>query len=75
MKNISSIDKRKFIQHTSRYLKQAELYGGLIITYQNKPALKLIPIKNKTTKDLRGLISYVKVKGDINDSILPRLEW
>lgn len=71
MKHIPTIGKPEFIQHTSQYLKQAELQGGLVITHQNKPAFKLIPIKGKTTKDLRGLIPYVKIKGDINDPILP----
>ncbi len=76
MRTISSIGKREFIQHTSQYIKQAELQGGLIITHQNKPALKLIAIKNKTTKDLRGLVPHVKVKGDINDPVFSGFdEW
>lgn len=76
MPNPSSVGKREFIQHTSQYLKEAELTGGIIITHQNKPVLKLIRIEDISIKDLKGNITHLKIVGDINDPILPGYdEW
>ena len=70
MKSHINIGKREFIQHTSQYLKQAEIQGSLVITHQGEPTLKLTRIKHKTIKDLRGLISSIRIHGDINEPIL-----
>lgn len=76
MHQSNSVGKRDFIQHTSQYLKEAELTGSVIITHHNKPVLKLIRIENKSIKDLKGNITYIKIIGDINDPILPGYdEW
>jgi hypothetical protein len=70
------IGKREFIQHTSKYIKWVEEYGAdLVITHHNRPDLVLTKIKQKTLKDLRGLVA-VKVHGDINEPVLPGYdEW
>ncbi len=70
MKRKNMIGKRDFIQHTSRYLKRAEMQGDLIITHQGEPMLQLTRIEKKTIKSLRGLISYIQIHGDINEPIL-----
>lgn len=76
MRQPHSIGKRDFIQHTSQYLKEAEREGSLIITHQNKPVLKLTRIEEKSIRDLKGKITYLKITGDINDPILPGYdEW
>lgn len=76
MKQVSSVGKREFIQHTSQYLKEAELTGSIIITHQNKPVLKLVRLEEKSVKDLKGNITHLNIVGDINDPILPRYdEW
>lgn len=76
MKPSSHIGKREFIQHTSQYLKEAEQKGSVIITHQNKPVLKIIRIEEKTIRDLKGNITDLKIKGDMNDPILPEYdEW
>ena len=76
MNPVHSVGKRDFIQHTSQYLKEAELSGSLIITHQNKPVLKLIRLEEKTIKDLKGNITHIEIDGDINDPILPGYdEW
>jgi len=61
------ISKKEFIHNTSRYLKLAQEQGGLVITHRNSPALELVPVKKKSIKDLKGLLTEVKVEGDIND--------
>ena len=66
MGDAKTVGKRDFIQHTSKYLKFAENIGNLVITHQNHPRLRLTRIKKKSLEDLRGLISHVKVKEDIN---------
>ncbi|MHB1949547.1 MAG: type II toxin-antitoxin system Phd/YefM family antitoxin [Gammaproteobacteria bacterium] len=76
MRQAHSVGKRDFIQHTSRYLKEAELSGSIIITHQNKPVLKITRIEDKTIKDLKGNITHINIIGDINDPILPGYdEW
>ena len=66
-----TVGKQEFTQHTSKYLRWVEEHdGGLIITHQNKPDLKLTKVKHKTLSDLRG-IAEIKVHGDINEPILP----
>lgn len=70
------VGKREFIQHTSHYLKHAEQEGSVIITHQGKPALKLIRLQDRTIADLRGLVKYVRVIGDINEPVFPGYdEW
>lgn len=70
------VGKREFIQHTSKYLKKAELEDSIIITHNNIPVLELHKLKTKTIDDLKGLIEEIKIVGDINDSILPGIdEW
>lgn len=64
------VDKYEFSLHTSRYLKLAEKEGELIITYHNQPRFYLKFIKNKTIHDLKGLLSGLKIHGDINEPIL-----
>ena len=69
------VGKREFIQHTSKYLKLAETKGKeLIITHQGKPVLHMEPMKKKTINDLKGLITRIHVKGDINEPIVPGFE-
>jgi len=51
MRQSHSVGKREFIQHTSQYLKEAELTGSLIITHQKKPVLKLIRIERCLRED------------------------
>ena len=72
----SIVGKKDFIHHTSRYIKQAEEDGEVIITHHNKPTLKLIRIRSKLVKDLKGKITRLKIKGTINDHVLKRYdEW
>jgi antitoxin (DNA-binding transcriptional repressor) of toxin-antitoxin stability system len=72
MHNTIVVGKREFIQHTSKYLKLAEDAGEqVIITHQGKPVLHIEQIKHKSIDDLKGIIVKVKLKGDINDHILP----
>ena len=61
------IEKREFIQHTSKYIKWVEEDGNtLVITHQNRPDLVLAKIKLKS----------LKVLNDMNEHVLPRDdEW
>ncbi len=68
-----TVGKREFIQHTSKYLKLVERYGEITISHQNHPALRIMPIKEKRVKDLRGLVQTIKVHGDINDHVVPEM--
>lgn len=69
MHTLKTIEKRKFIQDTNKYLKLIEAQNiELIITHQNEPDLLITKIKSKTIKDLRGTLK-VKVHGDINEHI------
>ena len=64
--------KRDFIQHTSKYLKLLEEEGqDLVITHHNRPALKIVLIREKTLSDLKGIMTHLKIQGDINQHILP----
>lgn len=66
------VGKREFAMHISKYLSYVEKTGKeLTITHQNHPTLKLIPLKKRQLHDLKGTLAYCKVKGDINDPILP----
>lgn len=71
MRHVTTVGKRDFIQHTSQYIKKAEINGSIIITHQNKPVLKLIRIEEKSIHDLRGILDHVKVSGDINEPEFP----
>ena len=67
-----NVGKREFLLHTSKYLKIVENKGeNVVINHHNKPVLKIIPFKPKKIKDLSGLITHLKIKGDINDHVLP----
>jgi hypothetical protein len=69
------VGKREFIQHTSKYLKLAENKGvTLFITQYGKQVLCISLIEKKTIKDLAGLVPHVKVKGDINEHVLPEID-
>lgn len=74
---MQTVGKREFTLHTSKYLKKVENDGeDLIITHQNKPALKLTMVKPKTLRDLSGLITHCKVIGNLNDLVFPGFdEW
>jgi len=72
--NTVKICKQKFIQHTNKYLKLALEGKPLIITNKGKPAFRIKRIAEKTIDDLKGIIPYVHVKGDINESIFPELK-
>jgi antitoxin (DNA-binding transcriptional repressor) of toxin-antitoxin stability system len=71
------VGKREFTLHTSKYLKQVEETGeDLTITHQDRPTLRLTPIKPKTIHDLRGTITHANSVGDINEPVLPDLkQW
>lgn len=71
------VGKREFTLHTSRYLKLVERTGReLTITHQNRPSLKLVPIKPKSIRDLSGTIQRLVIRGDINDPVLKGFdEW
>ena len=71
MRYETTVGKRDFIQHTSQYIKQAELNGSVVITHQNKPVLRLVRIEDKSIKDLKGTIDHLKIYGDINESEFP----
>jgi prevent-host-death family protein len=67
-----SVGKREFTLNTSKYLKKVEETGEeIVITHQSKPTLRLIPIKPKTIKGLKGIITKCEVVGDINDPVFP----
>ena len=69
------IGKREFTLHSSKYIKRVEETGEeLIITHQNEPRLKIIPLHPKTIKNLAGTITRIKIEGDINDPVLPPLD-
>lgn len=66
------VGKRNFMLQTSRYLKKVEASGEeIIITHQNKPTLKLVPIRPKTVGDLRGFIKKIVVREGINKPVFP----
>jgi len=66
------VGKREFTLHTSKYLKRVEQScEEIVITHQNKPTLKIVPIKPKKVKSLSGLITKYEIVGDINDPIIP----
>ncbi|HBF12603.1 MAG TPA: hypothetical protein DDW49_04310 [Deltaproteobacteria bacterium] len=68
---MAMLGKRNFLLHASKYLKKVEETGEAItITHQNQPRLKIVPFKPKTIKDLRGAITHLRVKGDLNKPIL-----
>jgi antitoxin (DNA-binding transcriptional repressor) of toxin-antitoxin stability system len=70
------VGKREFIQHTSKYLKYAEHTGSLLITHQNKLCLKIIAIQPKSINDLKGTLTIIRIKGEINEHILQEYnEW
>lgn len=66
------IGKREFLQHASRYLKTIEENGEeLVITHHNQPRLKLVPVKARTLRSLKGTLKKCLIKGDINAPVLP----
>jgi antitoxin (DNA-binding transcriptional repressor) of toxin-antitoxin stability system len=74
-KKTNKIGKREFTLHTSKYLAHVEKTGEeLVITHQDEPRLRLIPIRPKTLGDLKGLLTTVEVVGDLNDPVLPSLK-
>ena len=75
MYNTVTVGKREFIPHTSKYLKIAEKeQENLVITHQGKPVLHLEPVKPKTIYDLKSIVPYVKVKGDINEPVFTEID-
>lgn len=69
--------KRAFTLKTSRFLKQVEkTKEPLVITDRGEPVLILEVFRKEKIENLAGFIKDVKVKGDINDPILPPFnEW
>ena len=67
-----SVSKRDFVQHTSRYLNLTQKDEYLVITHHGVPCLKLLPFKEKTTDDLKGLV--VDIKGDMTKPVLEGFE-
>lgn len=69
------VGKRDFMLRVSKYLKRVENRGEeIVITHQNRPTLKLVPIRPKTIKDLRGFIRQLRTREDINKPVLPGLD-
>ncbi len=71
MSYTKQVEKREFLQNTSKYICWVEDHGNkLIITHKHQPNLILSKIKSNSVKDLRGTI-HIKVHGDINEPTLP----
>ncbi len=70
MKHYTEIGKREFIQHTSKYIKLAEIEGKIIITHHGKAEFELVPLKKPTLQDLRGCIRHLEIIGNINEPVL-----
>ena len=71
------VGKRDFLLRASRYLKRVQTSGEeIVITHQNRPALKIVPLKPKTTRDLRGVIQRMETRENINKPVFPGLhKW
>lgn len=67
-----TVGKREFTLGTSKYLKQAQEMGEeIVITHQKKPVLKLVPLNQKTIKDLRGLITQIEEVEAVTEPVFP----
>jgi len=71
------LGKREFLHHASQYLNDVEKNGSdIIITNRGSESVRIVPVRSKSITDLQGLVSTIKVEGDINAPILPGYdEW
>ena len=74
MKNELMIGKKEFIQQTSKCLKLVEEKGQLIITHHGEPCLIVKTIKEKSVRELRGLITKIETAEDINTPVFEGID-
>lgn len=70
MADTQTVGKREFLLHSNRYLKVVEeKKQEIIVTYRNKPVLKIVPVSKTPLDELRGLIRHIEFEEDVTEPI------
>jgi prevent-host-death family protein len=72
---MTQVGKREFALHTSKYLNHVEKTGQeLLITDRKKPVLRIVPVEEKTFASLKGLLTKIQFKEDVNAPAFPPID-